>query len=159
MLYPGVFLHLQTLREGMYFLACMMRPIKSLDVKKRKQILPPWGLLLITILGSYQPIISVQRREIKYATKFVAVHKQGALHGYVCAVSVERFCCAVFAKVHNSWRVKDNRVRQLATRNGNRISNDFNVCWGGRRWGRRKGRYYFRIWGKRGTLRVADAWH
>eukprot|EP00069_Balaena_mysticetus_P020537 bmy_02907T0 len=49
-----------------------------------------------------------QRREIKYATKFVAVLKQGVLHGYVCAVSMERFCCAVFAKVHNSWRVKDN---------------------------------------------------
>ncbi|XP_058415310.1 schlafen family member 5-like [Diceros bicornis minor] len=57
-----------------------------------------------------------QRREIKYAVKFLEVHNQGALHGYVCAVKVEPFCCAVFAKVPSSWQVKDNRVTQLRTK-------------------------------------------
>uniref|UniRef100_A0A452UPP9 Uncharacterized protein n=1 Tax=Ursus maritimus TaxID=29073 RepID=A0A452UPP9_URSMA len=57
-----------------------------------------------------------QRCEIKYAVKFLEVHNQGVLHGYVCAVKVERFCCAVFAKVPSSWQVKDNRVKQLATK-------------------------------------------
>lgn len=57
-----------------------------------------------------------QRREIKYAVKFLQVHNQGVLHGYVCAVKVEQFCCAVFAKVPSSWQVKDNRVKRLATK-------------------------------------------
>ncbi|KAM8816990.1 schlafen family member 5 [Rhynchonycteris naso] len=57
-----------------------------------------------------------QRHEIKYAIKFLEVHNQGALHGYVCAVKVERFCCAVFAKEPNAWQVKDNRVRCLSTK-------------------------------------------
>ncbi|XP_054449315.1 schlafen family member 5 [Pteronotus mesoamericanus] len=57
-----------------------------------------------------------QKRGIKYAIKFIEVHKQRALHGYVCAVKVERFCCAVFAKEPSSWQVKDSYVRQLATK-------------------------------------------
>ncbi|XP_066119454.1 schlafen family member 5 [Saccopteryx bilineata] len=55
-----------------------------------------------------------QRHEIKYAINFLEVHNQGALHGYVCAVKVERFCCAVFAKEPSAWQVKDNRVRRLS---------------------------------------------
>ncbi|KAK2505732.1 hypothetical protein MC885_014586 [Smutsia gigantea] len=57
-----------------------------------------------------------QRSEIKYAIKFLEVRSQGALHGYICAVKVEPFCCAVFADMPSSWQVKDNRVRQLATK-------------------------------------------
>ncbi|XP_017499547.2 schlafen family member 5 isoform X3 [Manis javanica] len=57
-----------------------------------------------------------QRSEIKYAIKFLEVRSQGAFHGYICAVKVEPFCCAVFADVPSSWQVKDNRVRQLATK-------------------------------------------
>ncbi|XP_062968640.1 schlafen family member 5 [Cynocephalus volans] len=60
--------------------------------------------------------LCTQRREIQYAIKFLEVHDKGALRGYVCAVKVERFCCAVFAKVPSSWQVEDNRVRQLATK-------------------------------------------
>ena len=33
---PQLFLHLQTLREVTYFLVCIMRPVKSLNVKRRK---------------------------------------------------------------------------------------------------------------------------
>ncbi|KAK2111409.1 Schlafen member 5 [Saguinus oedipus] len=57
-----------------------------------------------------------QRPEIQYVVNFLEVHDKGALRGYVCAIKVERFCCAVFAKVPSSWQVKDNRVRQLLTR-------------------------------------------
>lgn len=57
-----------------------------------------------------------QRCEIKYAIKFLEVKNQGALHGYVCAVKVEQFCCAVFAEEPSAWQVKDNRVTRLATK-------------------------------------------
>ncbi|XP_003281405.2 schlafen family member 5 [Nomascus leucogenys] len=57
-----------------------------------------------------------QRPEIKYVLNVLEVHDKGALRGYVCAIKVEQFCCAVFAKVPSSWQVKDNRVRQLPTR-------------------------------------------
>uniref|UniRef100_F7E9Y8 Schlafen family member 5 n=1 Tax=Callithrix jacchus TaxID=9483 RepID=F7E9Y8_CALJA len=57
-----------------------------------------------------------QRPEIQYVINFLEVYDKGALRGYVCAIKVERFCCAVFAKVPSSWQVKDNRVRQLLTR-------------------------------------------
>uniref|UniRef100_A0A2K6PKD5 Schlafen family member 5 n=1 Tax=Rhinopithecus roxellana TaxID=61622 RepID=A0A2K6PKD5_RHIRO len=57
-----------------------------------------------------------QRPEIQYVLNFLEVHDKGALRGYVCAIKVEQFCCAVFAKAPSSWQVKDNRVRQLPTR-------------------------------------------
>uniref|UniRef100_A0A250YLR6 Schlafen family member 5 n=1 Tax=Castor canadensis TaxID=51338 RepID=A0A250YLR6_CASCN len=57
-----------------------------------------------------------QRHIIQYAIKCLEVHDKGTLRGYVFAVRVEPFCCAVFAKVPSSWQVKDNRVRQLATK-------------------------------------------
>ncbi|XP_077605872.1 schlafen family member 5 isoform X2 [Crocuta crocuta] len=55
----------------------------------------------------------IQKHEIKYAVRFLEVHNQGALHGYVCAIKVEQFCCAVFSKMPSSWQVKDNHVEQL----------------------------------------------
>ncbi|VFV30015.1 schlafen family member 5-like [Lynx pardinus] len=57
-----------------------------------------------------------QKHEIKYAVKFLEVHNQGTLHGYVCAVKVEQFCCAVFSEMPSSWQVKDNCVKQLDTK-------------------------------------------
>ncbi|XP_023605154.1 schlafen family member 5-like [Myotis lucifugus] len=57
-----------------------------------------------------------QRCEIKYAIKFLEVKNQRALRGYVYAVKVEPFCCAVFAKEPSAWQVKDNRVVRLATK-------------------------------------------
>ncbi|XP_036922660.1 schlafen family member 5 [Sturnira hondurensis] len=56
-----------------------------------------------------------QKHEIKYKVKFLEVHYQGSLHGYVCAVKVEPFCCVVFAKQPSSWQVKENCVAQLTT--------------------------------------------
>lgn len=95
----------------------MMRPIKSLDVKKEK-------VHLTTLRASTDDFIKklpvhhfcVQKCDIKYAIKFLEVHNQGVLHGCVCAVSVEQFCCAVFAKEPGAWQVKDYCVRQLDTK-------------------------------------------
>ncbi|XP_035889956.1 schlafen family member 5 [Phyllostomus discolor] len=54
-----------------------------------------------------------KKHEIKFKIKFLEVRDRGALHGHVCAVKVEPFCCAVFAKQPSSWQVKDNCVTQL----------------------------------------------
>ncbi|KAL2765388.1 schlafen family member 12 [Daubentonia madagascariensis] len=60
-----------------------------------------------------------KQRKINYSCKFLEVWEfdQGndkrSLCGYVCALRVERFCCAVFARKPDSWHVKDNCVRQF----------------------------------------------
>ncbi|XP_014646110.1 PREDICTED: LOW QUALITY PROTEIN: schlafen family member 12-like [Ceratotherium simum simum] len=54
-----------------------------------------------------------RNREINYSCKFLEVFDEGRVCGYVCALKIERFCCAVFAKDPDSWRVEDNRVRQI----------------------------------------------
>ncbi|EMP28893.1 Schlafen family member 13 [Chelonia mydas] len=38
---------------------------------------------------------------------------QGNLYGYVCAVKIKPFCCAVFLHNPNSWIVKDDRFQRL----------------------------------------------
>lgn len=55
----------------------------------------------------------MEKKNINYSCKFLEVYDKGSLCGYVCALRVERFCCAVFAKEPDSWHVKDNRVVQL----------------------------------------------
>ncbi|XP_017746474.1 PREDICTED: schlafen family member 12 [Rhinopithecus bieti] len=55
----------------------------------------------------------MEKKNINYSCKFLEVYDKGSLCGYVCALRVERFCCAVFAKEPDSWHVKDNRVMQL----------------------------------------------
>uniref|UniRef100_H2QCP7 Schlafen family member 12 n=1 Tax=Pan troglodytes TaxID=9598 RepID=H2QCP7_PANTR len=55
----------------------------------------------------------MEKKKINYSCKFLGVYDKGSLCGYVCALRVERFCCAVFAKEPDSWHVKDNRVMQL----------------------------------------------
>ncbi|XP_077898568.1 ribonuclease SLFN12-like [Ictidomys tridecemlineatus] len=39
-----------------------------------------------------------EKAKINYSCKFLEVHDEGGLHSYFCALHVERFCCAVFAK-------------------------------------------------------------
>ncbi|KAM4824509.1 ribonuclease SLFN12-like [Urocitellus parryii] len=39
-----------------------------------------------------------EKAKINYSCKFLEVHDEGGLHRYFCALHVERFCCAVFAK-------------------------------------------------------------
>ncbi|EHH24703.1 Schlafen family member 12 [Macaca mulatta] len=55
----------------------------------------------------------MEKKNINYSCKFLEVYDKGSLCGYVYALRVERFCCAVFAKEPDSWHVKDNRVMQL----------------------------------------------
>lgn len=103
-----------------------------------------------------------KKHEIKYEIKFLEVRDRGALHGYVCALKVERFCCAVFAKQPSSWQVKDNCVTQLTIKEwvawmteedpGQGAESTIPVMLLGVGEGREKGRYCFRILGKRGAL-------
>ncbi|XP_024625116.1 LOW QUALITY PROTEIN: schlafen family member 12-like [Neophocaena asiaeorientalis asiaeorientalis] len=55
----------------------------------------------------------IEMKKINYSCKFLEVYDEGSLCGYVCALKIELFCCAVFAKKPNSWHVKDNQVMQL----------------------------------------------
>ncbi|XP_017453162.1 schlafen family member 2 [Rattus norvegicus] len=54
-----------------------------------------------------------EREKIKYTCKFMEVHKPGAACSYVCALRVERFCCAVFAAEPESWHVEDSCVKRF----------------------------------------------
>ncbi|XP_022422113.1 schlafen family member 12 [Delphinapterus leucas] len=55
----------------------------------------------------------IEKKKINYSCKFLEVYDEESLCGYVCALKIELFCCAVFAKKPNSWHVKDNQVMQL----------------------------------------------
>ncbi|GAB1296578.1 Schlafen 4 [Apodemus speciosus] len=54
-----------------------------------------------------------EKENIKYTCKFIEVHKSGAVCSYVCALRVERFCCAVFAAEPESWHVEDSCVKRF----------------------------------------------
>ncbi|XP_052050426.1 ribonuclease SLFN12-like isoform X2 [Apodemus sylvaticus] len=56
-----------------------------------------------------------EKENIKYTCKFIEVHKSGAVCSYVCALRVERFCCAVFAAEPESWHVEDSCVKRFTT--------------------------------------------
>uniref|UniRef100_H0XKX1 Schlafen family member 5 n=1 Tax=Otolemur garnettii TaxID=30611 RepID=H0XKX1_OTOGA len=77
--------------------------------------------ILSTTVDSCMKKLSVhhfctQRPELQRTIKFLEVRDKKVLRGYVCAIKVERFCCAVFAKEPSSWEVKDNCVKQLTTK-------------------------------------------
>ncbi|XP_034363388.1 schlafen family member 1-like [Arvicanthis niloticus] len=54
-----------------------------------------------------------EKEKIKYTCKFMEVHESGALCSYVCALRVERFCCAVFAAHPESWHVEKGCVKRF----------------------------------------------
>lgn len=56
-----------------------------------------------------------EKEKIKYTCKFIEVHKSGAVCAYVCALRVERFCCAVFAAEPESWHVEGGCVKRFTT--------------------------------------------
>uniref|UniRef100_A0A8C5LMK9 Schlafen AlbA-2 domain-containing protein n=1 Tax=Jaculus jaculus TaxID=51337 RepID=A0A8C5LMK9_JACJA len=57
-----------------------------------------------------------KKEEIIFSCKFVEVHDDaGSVCSYVCALRVERFCCAVFAKEPDSWQVNDSGVKAFTT--------------------------------------------
>ncbi|XP_040605258.1 schlafen family member 12-like [Mesocricetus auratus] len=56
-----------------------------------------------------------EQEKIKYTCKFIQVHRQGAVCSYVCALRVERFCCAVFAAEPDCWHVEGSCVKRFTT--------------------------------------------
>ncbi|CAO2644559.1 Ribonuclease SLFN12 [Lemmus lemmus] len=56
-----------------------------------------------------------EQEKIKYTCKFIPVLRQGAVCSYVCALRVERFCCAVFAAQPESWQVEDSCVKRFTS--------------------------------------------
>lgn len=54
--------------------------------------------------------------KVQYTHKFLEVYDKKALHGYVCAIKVEQFCCVAFAKAPDSWEVKDNVMKPLTAK-------------------------------------------
>ncbi|XP_041521641.1 schlafen family member 12-like [Microtus oregoni] len=56
-----------------------------------------------------------EQEKIKYTCKFIPVFRQGAVCSYVCALRVEKFCCAVFAAEPESWHVEDSCVKKFTT--------------------------------------------
>ncbi|CAO2644568.1 Ribonuclease SLFN12 [Lemmus lemmus] len=56
-----------------------------------------------------------KQEKIKYTCKFIPVLRQGAVCSYVCALRVERFCCAVFAAQPESWHVEDSCVKRFTS--------------------------------------------
>lgn len=56
-----------------------------------------------------------KKKKIEYTCKFIEVHDSEATCAYVCALKVERFCCAVFTEEPDSWHVKDGCVKRFTT--------------------------------------------
>ncbi|KAF6072884.1 hypothetical protein HJG60_017675 [Phyllostomus discolor] len=55
------------------------------------------------------------QRQITFTLKFLDVLENGQLYGYVCAIRVQPFCCAVFSEAPKSWLVKGGQVCRLTT--------------------------------------------
>ncbi|XP_057631775.1 schlafen family member 2-like [Chionomys nivalis] len=56
-----------------------------------------------------------KQEKIQYTCKFIPVHRPGAVCSYVCALRVERFCCAVFSAEPESWHVEDSCVKRFTS--------------------------------------------
>ncbi|XP_036032678.1 schlafen family member 12-like [Onychomys torridus] len=56
-----------------------------------------------------------EKQGIKYTCKFIPVSKSEDECSYVCALRVERFCCAVFVAEPDSWHVEDNCVKRFTS--------------------------------------------
>ncbi|XP_021501627.1 schlafen family member 1-like [Meriones unguiculatus] len=57
--------------------------------------------------------ICEEKENIKYTCKFIEVHDSSDVCSYVCALRVERFCCAVFTAEPDSWHVEDGCVKKF----------------------------------------------
>lgn len=55
------------------------------------------------------------RCQITFTLRFLHVLEEGHLYGYVCAIRVQPFCCAVFSEAPKSWVVKGGQVCRLTT--------------------------------------------
>ncbi|XP_040605238.1 schlafen family member 11 isoform X1 [Mesocricetus auratus] len=56
------------------------------------------------------------KEEVSHETRVIDVFHKGNLHGYLCVIKVEPFCCAVFSKPPTSWMVdKKKGIYSLTT--------------------------------------------
>ncbi|XP_028616168.1 schlafen family member 8-like [Grammomys surdaster] len=56
------------------------------------------------------------KNKVSYETRVIDVFQEGSLYGYLCAIKVEQFCCAVFLGTPISWMVdKEKGVYSLNT--------------------------------------------
>ncbi|XP_028719449.1 schlafen family member 13-like [Peromyscus leucopus] len=56
------------------------------------------------------------KKNVSHQTRVIDVFEKGNLHGYLCAIKVEPFCCVVFSKAPTSWRVdKEKGINRLTT--------------------------------------------
>ncbi|XP_037023208.2 schlafen family member 11 [Artibeus jamaicensis] len=55
------------------------------------------------------------QRQITFTVKFLDVLEKGKFYGYVCAIKVQQFCCAVFSEAPKSWLVRGGQVCRLTT--------------------------------------------
>ncbi|AKJ93809.1 schlafen [Raccoonpox virus] len=55
-----------------------------------------------------------KKEDIKYAYRFIKVYKPGDENTstYVCAIKVERFCCAVFTDYPESWYIENGDIKR-----------------------------------------------
>ncbi|XP_036922622.1 schlafen family member 11 [Sturnira hondurensis] len=56
------------------------------------------------------------RCQITFTLKFMDVLEEGQVYGHVCAIRVQRFCCAVFSEAPKSWLVRGGQVCRLTTK-------------------------------------------
>ncbi|XP_006832392.1 PREDICTED: schlafen family member 14 [Chrysochloris asiatica] len=55
-----------------------------------------------------------EKPKVNFTTKILNVYQKDVLHGYVCVVQVEPFCCVVFADAPDSWIMRNNSVTRLS---------------------------------------------
>ncbi|XP_076399122.1 schlafen family member 13-like isoform X1 [Peromyscus maniculatus bairdii] len=57
------------------------------------------------------------KKNVSHQTRVIDVFEKGNLHGYLCVIKVEPFCCAVFSKAPTSWMVdKEKGIYNLTTK-------------------------------------------
>lgn len=90
----------------------------------------PWYLSEIEKSIRELPVhhFCTEKEMINYSCKLIEVHDEESHRGYVCALQVDRFCCAVFAEEPDSWHVKGNNVLQLTTEEWIKCMMDAEAC-------------------------------
>ncbi|XP_035304024.1 schlafen family member 11 [Cricetulus griseus] len=59
---------------------------------------------------------SSSEEKVSHKIRIIDVFREGKLHGYLCVIKVEPFCCAVFSKPPTSWMVdKEKGIYSLTT--------------------------------------------
>ncbi|OBS57054.1 hypothetical protein A6R68_11821, partial [Neotoma lepida] len=117
-----------TYKETFSFTKSKLAEVKMASKKKIKEnileILPKTvstfantdgGYLFIGLDGNEQEIIGFEAERSDLEHLESEIEKAGAVCSYVCALRVERFCCAVFAAEPESWHVEDSCVKRFTT--------------------------------------------